>query len=110
MPVFSLQVFNIHIAGNVRILLVSLFSRSSLSRAGRHLCSRRYREFSSLHQQLKQEFPDFPFSPLPKKWPFKLSDQQLDARRRALEQYLDKSKHSRATLLLGHRCFPLRFV
>ncbi len=58
---------------------------------GRHLCSRRYREFSSLHQQLKQEFPDFPFSTLPKKWPFKLSDQQLDARRRGLEQYLDKS-------------------
>lgn len=58
---------------------------------GRHLCSRRYREFSSLHHQLKQEFPDFPFNPLPKKWPFKLSDQQLDARRRGLEQYLDKS-------------------
>ncbi|CAF1256454.1 unnamed protein product [Adineta steineri] len=58
--------------------------------AGRHLCSRRYREFSSLHQQLKQEFPDFPFTSLPKKWPFKLSDQQLDARRRGLEQYLDK--------------------
>ncbi|CAF1045004.1 unnamed protein product [Rotaria sp. Silwood1] len=58
--------------------------------AGRHLCSRRYREFASLHHQLKQEFPDFPFSPLPKKWPFKLSDQQLDARRRGLEQYLDK--------------------
>ncbi|CAF3919728.1 unnamed protein product, partial [Rotaria sp. Silwood1] len=58
--------------------------------AGRHLCSRRYREFDSLHQQLKNEFPDFPFSPLPKKWPFKLSDQQLDARRRGLEQYLDK--------------------
>ncbi|CAF2055378.1 unnamed protein product [Rotaria magnacalcarata] len=65
------HVFNIHIAG-------------------RHLNSRRYREFSSLHQQLKQEFPDFPFSSLPKKWPFKLSDQQLDTRRRGLEQYLDK--------------------
>lgn len=61
---------------------------------GRHLCSRRYREFSSLHHQLKQEFPDFPFNPLPKKWPFKLSDQQLDARRRGLEQYLDKSNFS----------------
>lgn len=63
---------------------------------GRHLCSRRYREFSSLHHQLKQEFPDFPFNSLPKKWPFKLSDQQLDARRRGLEQYLDKS----------NACFP----
>ncbi|CAF4661079.1 unnamed protein product, partial [Rotaria magnacalcarata] len=38
----------------------------------------------------KQEFSDFPFNPLPKKWPFKLSDQQLDSRRRGLEQYLDK--------------------
>jgi len=55
------------------------------------LCSRRYREFASLHHQLKQEFPDFPFSQLPKKWPFKLSDQHLDSRRRGLEQYLDKS-------------------
>lgn len=27
---------------------------------------------------------------LPKKWPFKLSDQQLDSRRRMLEQYLEK--------------------
>ncbi|CAF0929168.1 unnamed protein product [Adineta steineri] len=58
--------------------------------AGRHLCSRRYREFDSLHQLLKQEYPDFPFSPLPKKWPFKLSDQQLDTRRRGLEQYIEK--------------------
>ncbi|CAF0757501.1 unnamed protein product [Adineta ricciae] len=58
--------------------------------AGRHLCSRRYREFDSLHQLLKHEFPDFPFEPLPKKWLFKLSAQQLDARRRGLEQYLDK--------------------
>jgi uncharacterized protein YijF (DUF1287 family) len=45
-----------------------------------------------LHQHLKQEFPNFPFSSLPRKWPFKLSDQQLDTRRRGLEQYLDKSK------------------
>lgn len=58
--------------------------------AGRHLCSRRYREFSTLHINLKKEFPDFNFPKLPGKWPFSLSDQQLDARRRGLEQYLEK--------------------
>lgn len=58
--------------------------------AGRHLCSRRYREFSTLHVNLKKEFPDFSFPKLPGKWPFTLSDQQLDARRRGLEQYLEK--------------------
>lgn len=58
--------------------------------AGRHLCSRRYREFSNLHVNLKKEFPDFSFPKLPGKWPFTLSDQQLDARRRGLEQYLEK--------------------
>lgn len=58
--------------------------------AGRHLCSRRYREFSQLHNNLKREFPDFNFPKLPGKWPLKLSDQQLDTRRRGLEQYLEK--------------------
>ncbi|KAH7965536.1 hypothetical protein HPB49_008688 [Dermacentor silvarum] len=58
--------------------------------AGRHLCSRRYREFSVLHMNLKKEFPDFAFPKLPGKWPFSLSDQQLDSRRRGLEQYLEK--------------------
>lgn len=58
--------------------------------AGRHLCSRRYREFSNLHNSLRKEFQDFQFPKLPGKWPFALSDQQLDARRRGLEQYLEK--------------------
>ncbi|XP_022693405.1 sorting nexin-27-like isoform X3 [Varroa jacobsoni] len=58
--------------------------------AGRHLCSRRYREFANLHASLKREFPDFAFPKLPGKWPFALSDQQLDSRRRGLEQYLEK--------------------
>ncbi|CAF0761201.1 unnamed protein product [Didymodactylos carnosus] len=58
--------------------------------AGRHLCSRRYREFASLHNNLKNDFSDFNFPPLPKKWPFKLSEQQLDARRRGLEVYIEK--------------------
>ncbi len=77
------------------------------------MCSRRYREFDLLHQQLKHEFPDFPFHSLPKKWPFKLSDQQLDTRRRGLEQYLDKSKLLQRILveyksnfsLFGSRCW-----
>ena len=58
--------------------------------AGRHLCSRRYREYVNLNNNLKKEFPDFQFPKLPGKWPFSLSDQQLDTRRRGLEQYLEK--------------------
>lgn len=58
--------------------------------AGRQLCSRRYREFSNLHAILKKEFSGFNFPKLPGKWPFQLSEQQLDARRRGLEQYLEK--------------------
>ena len=50
--------------------------------AGRQLCSRRYREFSNLHTLLKKEFSGFNFPKLPGKWPFQLSEQQLDARRR----------------------------
>ena len=57
---------------------------------GRHLCSRRYREFDVFHALVKREFPDFTFPHMPSKWPFKLSYQQLDARRRSLETYLDK--------------------
>ena len=59
--------------------------------AGRHLGSRRYNEFVQLHNLLKREFMDFQFPKLPGKWPFALSEQQLDARRRGLEQYLEKS-------------------
>ena len=58
--------------------------------AGRHLCSRRYREFDKLQSLLKQEFPDYQFPKMPGKWLFHLSDQQLDARRRGLEQFLEK--------------------
>ncbi|XP_022333199.2 sorting nexin-27-like isoform X2 [Crassostrea virginica] len=58
--------------------------------AGRHLCSRRYREFDNLHSRLKREFPDFNFPKMPGKKLFTLSEQQLDARRRGLEQYLEK--------------------
>ncbi len=58
--------------------------------AGRHLCSRRYSEFAQLHEILKREFPDFNFPKLPGKWPFSMTEQKLDSRRRSLEQYLEK--------------------
>ncbi|XP_050312362.1 sorting nexin-27 [Anthonomus grandis grandis] len=58
--------------------------------AGRHICSRRYREFAKLHGDLKQEFVGYNFPKLPSKWPFALSEQQVDARRRGLEQYLER--------------------
>lgn len=58
--------------------------------AGRHLCSRRYSEFANLHKELKREFVDFTFPSLPGKWPLKMSEQQLDQRRRGLEAYLEK--------------------
>lgn len=58
--------------------------------AGRHLGSRRYSEFAHLHSLLKREFADFDLPKLPRKWPFSLSEQQLDSRRRGLEMYLEK--------------------
>ena len=58
--------------------------------ASRHLGSRRYSEFATLHKLLKDEHPEFPFPKMPRKWPFRLSDQQLDSRRRMLENYLEK--------------------
>ena len=60
--------------------------------AGRQLCSKRYREFSVLHQNLKRDFASYIFPKLPGKWPFSLSEQQLDARRRGLEEYLEKGR------------------
>lgn len=58
--------------------------------AGRHLCSRRFSEFVQLNDYLKREFSDFNFPKLPSKWPFSLNEQQLDGRRRGVEQYLEK--------------------
>ncbi|XP_016119645.1 sorting nexin-27-like, partial [Sinocyclocheilus grahami] len=60
--------------------------------SGRQLCSKRYREFAILHQNLKREFSNYNFSKLPGKWPFSLSEQQLDARRRGLEEYLERGE------------------
>ena len=60
--------------------------------SGRQLCSKRYREFAILNQNLKREFSNFNFPKLPGKWPFSLSEQQLDARRRGLEEYLERGR------------------
>lgn len=62
--------------------------------SGRQLCSKRYREFAILHQNLKREFSNFNFPKFPGKWPFSLSEQQLDARRRGLEEYLERGRRS----------------
>lgn len=67
--------------------------------SGRQLCSKRYREFAILHQNLKREFSNFNFPKLPGKWPFSLSEQQLDARRRGLEEYLERGR----LIQKGHR-------
>ncbi|GMT00189.1 hypothetical protein PENTCL1PPCAC_22363, partial [Pristionchus entomophagus] len=68
--------------------------------AGRHLGSRRYSDFVALNSMLRSEFIDFSFPKLPGKvsdsigsyfrWPFSLSDQQMDSRRRGLELYLER--------------------
>ena len=76
----------IHFCMNVNFY----FQVYNIYMAGRHLCSRRYREFDVFHQNLKREFFDFAFPKLPGKKFFQLSDQQLDQRRRGLEQYLEK--------------------
>ena len=68
------------------------FAVFNIYMAGRHLCSRRYREFVELHNTLKREFIGFNFPRLPGKWPFSLSEQQLDSRRRGLEIYLGMSQ------------------
>ncbi|XP_026858083.2 sorting nexin-27a [Electrophorus electricus] len=62
----------------------------NVNMSGRQLCSKRYREFAILHHNLKREFATFSFPKLPGKWPFSLSEQQLDARRRGLEEYLER--------------------
>ncbi|XP_048583732.1 sorting nexin-27 [Nematostella vectensis] len=58
--------------------------------SGKQICSKRYKEFSNLHSQLKKEFRDFQFPKFPGKWPFTLSEHQLEARRKGLESYLQQ--------------------
>jgi sorting nexin-27 len=60
---------------------------------GIYTCSKRYKEFDMFQSIMKQEFSEYTFPAFPKKWPFKLSEQQLENRRKSLENYLDKSKY-----------------
>uniref|UniRef100_A0AC35TNT7 Sorting nexin-27 n=1 Tax=Rhabditophanes sp. KR3021 TaxID=114890 RepID=A0AC35TNT7_9BILA len=58
--------------------------------AGRHLSSRRYNDFVQVQKYLKEFYSDYEFPNLPSRWPFKLSESKLDARRRLLQSYLEK--------------------
>lgn len=60
--------------------------------SGKFNCAKRYSQFVDLHNALKRQFIDFSFPKLPGKWPFQLSEQQLDNRRRGLETYIEKGK------------------
>ena len=86
---FSFCLLSLSLSIPLALILLQVFN---IYMAGRHLCSRRYREFDNLHQNLKREFPDFTFPKLPGKKIFQLSEQQLDQRRRGLEQYLEKGQ------------------
>lgn len=92
MPLFGLILFPLIISGVIFDSVVCLCQVYNVYMAGRQLCSKRYREFVIVHQNLKREFANFAFPKLPGKWPFSLSEQQLDARRRGLEEYLEKGK------------------
>ncbi|KAG7162218.1 Sorting nexin-27-like, partial [Homarus americanus] len=60
--------------------------------AGRHLCARRYREFSNLHNNLKREFMDFNFPKLPGKWPFSMSVMDSTIKQGSSEKMEDLGK------------------
>lgn len=57
--------------------------------------------------QLKDEFVEFAFPKLPGKWPFALSETRLDARRRALENYLDKGGETHQQAATAHHITDL---
>ena len=88
-------------AGSDKFVIFKVFM------AGRHLVSRRFSEFVTLHNMLKSAFPDLILPPLPSKWPFSLSDQQLDSRRRGLEVYLERVCSFRA---ISESPFVQRFL
>ena len=44
---------------------------------------------ADFQSQLKNTFPDFVRPSFPRKWPFSLNEQQLEVRRRGLEQFLE---------------------
>ena len=66
------------------------FTNFNITLANKPLTSKRYKEFDSLHSLLKREFLDFNFPNFPKKWPFRLGEQQIESRRKSLEIYLEQ--------------------
>lgn len=58
---------------------------------GRMVVKRRYSEFLTLHDDLQKIFKDFDFPKFPGKWPFQMSEVQLEKRRYQLENYLSKT-------------------
>eukprot|EP00128_Syssomonas_multiformis_P013313 Colp12_sorted_trinity150504_noHs@16523 len=55
---------------------------------GRYCCSHRYSEFNTLRDELKVEVPQFVFNGFPRKWPFSLSQEQEEDRRKGLEAFM----------------------
>ena len=55
---------------------------------GKFLCSHRYKAFHDLQVDLKNKFFQFEFPKFPGKWPFQLSQSQLEKRHKELEQWL----------------------
>lgn len=55
---------------------------------GKFLCSHRYKAFYDLQVDLKNKFFQFEFPKFPGKWPFQLSQNQLEKRHKELEQWL----------------------
>lgn len=60
--------------------------------AGKEVAKRRYSEFLTLYNELEKIFTDFEFPKFPGKWPFQMSDQQLEKRRNALNNFIRNSK------------------
>ena len=57
---------------------------------GKFLCSHRYKAFYDLQVDLKNKFFQFEFPRFPGKWPFALSQSQLEKRHKELEQWLSQ--------------------
>lgn len=56
--------------------------------AGKEVAKRRYSEFLALYNELEKIFTDFEFPKFPGKWPFQMSDQQLEKRKNALNNFI----------------------
>ena len=55
---------------------------------GKFLCSHRYKAFHDLQVDLRNKFYQFEFPKFPGKWPFQLSQSQLEKRHKELEQWV----------------------